>query len=115
MKYKKLQLLKDAIEEMGISNTVAGAKLGVSSQQVINMIKNENILIDGALYHKTKHILIDFDDLYSIKDVICGRYSISELAAWLDVSRQTIERMRDKGYVVYNCVLYSPKKYKLKK
>jgi len=115
MKYKKVQLLKEAIEEMGISNTVAGAKLGVSSQQVINMIKNENLLFDGALYHKTKHVLVDFDDAISISELILNGHSVGKLAISLGVSRQTIERMRDKGYIVYHGVLYSPKKYRLKK
>lgn len=58
MKYKKVQLLKEAVQELGITQIEAAYKMGVRYETLHQMFRRGNIIVDGAVYNPMGHMIV---------------------------------------------------------
>lgn len=116
MKYKKVQLLKEAVQELGINCVEAAYKLGVRYETLQQMFRRGNIVIDGAVYQPTRHEVLNnsFKPMYLVEYLKAAGITHDNIASDLGLKRQTVTIMVGKGCVVYLNRIYSPKKYRLK-
>lgn len=115
MKYKKVQLLKEAVKELGINQTEAAYKMGVRYETLHQMFRRENIIIDGAVYSPMRHYVLSSS--IGVKTLLefmkLMSWKTGDLAREIGVKRQSVEQMAGRGCIIYNHRIYSPKKYRL--
>ncbi len=116
MKYKKVQLLKEAVNELGLNCVEAAYSMGVRYETLQGMFRRGNIVIDGAVYNPMRHVVMtSFSDILTITEFLGYMgWSPIFLAEDLGVKRQSVEQMAVRGCIIYNHRIYSPKKYILK-
>lgn len=118
MKYQKVQTLKTALRSLRITNTEAAYRMGVRENSLHAMIKKGNIVVDGAVYNRTKHIISDVYDkgILTISEFLKDNGMMQEdLALELGITRQAVALMCGNGSIIYKGKVYSVRRYRLDK